>query len=764
MSARGPYDYVGRPVPRLEDLPLLRGQGSFVDDVDRPGQLHARVVRSHVAHGRILGIDDEECRRRPEVAAVLTAVDLPPGMRIPLRLGGGELAERALQPPLARDVVRYVGEPVAVVVAESPYAAEDAAASVWVETAELPALADVAEAAGAATLVHDAVPGNVLEPVHARLGPDVDGIFERAEIVVAEELAIHRHTAVPLETRGLVAEFDTGRRLLTVWGPTKVKHFNRRVLAGLLGLPEASVRFVEPDVGGGFGTRGEFYPEDLLIPWLAVATGRPVKWVEDRYEHFVAANHSREQQCRIEVAAAADGRLLAFRAAIRVDLGAYVRTNGTILVTNTVTHLPGPYRWDAFDVEAVGVLTNKTPAGTYRGPGQYEAALHRERMLDLVARRAGIDPAVLRRQNLVRPEEMPYTFAPEGLADPIVYDSGDFPLLWDRLLGSVPNRTRAQVAQRREAGELVGIGTAAFVEVGPRGPYESAQVVPEPDGRFTVRVGIASLGQGVATALAQIAAETLRVPLEAVAVEYRDTDLVAEGEGAFSSRSVVFGGNAVAGAARDLVERARLAGAASLGVTPEEVEVEDGRVRARARPERAVPIAELGCRGEYRYEKAGRSFSMGGALALVEVDPDTGAPSVLRCVVACDVGRAVNPLVVEGQVVGAAVQGLAGALFENLPFDGDGQPLATSFVDYWMPTAADVPTVDAVVLELQRQGPGAANPLAVKGAGEAGIVGVGAALANAVADALGGRDTVLARLPLLPETVRLLGGGATVAV
>ena len=750
-------NYVGRPVPRVEDRPLLLGRGAFVDDIDRPGQLYARVVRSHIARGRIRSVDVERARRRADVVAVVTASDLPDTLRIPIRLVPSPTAQLALQPPLAAEFVRYVGEPLAVVVATSAYAAEDAAEEVWAEIEALPAVVDpVAGAEQDAPAVHEAVLHNVVDVVSATTGGDLDTVFEEADIVVREWLGVHRHTAIPLEPRGLVAEPQDDGSLI-VWGPTKVKHHNRRVLAEMLDLPLERVRFIEPDVGGGFGVRGEFYPEDFLVPWLALVTGRPVKWVEDRQEHFVATNHSREQRCLIEVAATAAGELLAMRAKVWVDLGAYVRTNGLVLPLNTVMHLPGPYRWRAFAAEAFGVLTNKTPAATYRGPGQYEAALQRERVIDLVARRARIDPAELRRRNLVPPEAMPYALELAGLPEPLVYDSGDFPRLWNELCDHVSyDRLREGIAAERRAGRRVGIGTAAYVEVEARGPYEWARVVPDGERGFTVHVGVASVGQGIATALAQIAADALGVALNQVRVSYADTDLVPEGGGAFSSRSVIFGGNAVAGAARDLLERACVAGAEALGVAPDRVELAEGAViRERGRPDRAIAVADCGCEGSFRYEKQGRGFSMGGALAVVDLDPDTGGVSVRRCVVACDVGRSVNPLLVEGQIVGAAAQGIGGVLFERLAYDPSGQPLVTSFMDYAMPTAVELPAIEALVLELPQSESAFSNPLGVKGAGEAGIIGVGAAVANAVADAVGG-DALVAELPITPELVDAL--------
>jgi carbon-monoxide dehydrogenase large subunit len=753
-----PRRYVGESVLRVEDLPLLRGEASFVDDVERPGLVYARVVRSQVAHGLVRAVDVRDALRNPSVVAAVTAADLPRDVRVPIRILPTPLAERALQPVLAREVVRYVGEPVAVVVATSAYEAEDAAEEVQVEIDPLPAALGAAEAVEpGAPLVHEEVAENVADSARLRHGAEIDELFRRADVVVGRRLAIHRHGSVPLETRGLVAEFDRETGRLTVWGATKVKHFNRRVLAEMLGLAVERVRLLEPDVGGGFGTRGEFYPEDFLIPWLAMATGRPVKWIEDRQEHFVAANQAREQECVLEVAATSDGRLLAFRATAWVDLGAYVRTNALVLAKNTVVHLPGPYRWEGFEAEAVGVLTHRTPIGTYRGPAQFEPAFHRERVLDVVAREVGLDPVEFRRRNLIRREQMPYALEFEGDEQPVVYDSGDFPYLWERLTDHVSYaRLRCDALVSREKGERVGIGTAAFVEAGGIDPYEWARIVPEQDGTFTVHVGIAALGQGIRTALSQIAADALQVPIENVRVSHADTDRVLEGGGSFASRSVVFGGNAVLGAAADLLDKARTAGGEALGVAREDAEViPGGLVRARGGG-RALPLEGLGVEGDYRFEKHVRSFSMGAALAVVKLDPETGGVSVERCVLACDVGRVINPVLVDAQLVGAAAQGIAGVLLEEFAYDSEGQPLATSFMDYCMPTAAELPRIETIVLELPQHRAESSTPLGAKGAGEGGIVGIGAAVANAVADAADERGAAVDRLPLKPEVVRSL--------
>lgn len=737
-------NYVGRPVLRVEDHDLLLGTARFVDDLDRPHQLYVSFVRSQIAHGVLRAVDLAPALARSSVVTAISSDDLPEGLRIPLRLAPNPDAMRARQPALARGMVRYVGEPIAAVVATSRYAAEDAAEQVRVEIEPTAPILDCEiSASSAAPAIHDGLPGNVVARRRVSIG-NIDTAFEQADIVIRERLAVHRHTAMPLETRGLLAELDPEGRL-EVWGAAKVKHFNRRALAELLDLPVERVRLRELAVGGGFGVRGELYPEDLVVPWLALTLGRPVKWVEDRREHFLATNHSREQVAELELAADSSGKLLAIRLRALVDLGAYVRTNALVLPLNTATHIAGPYRWEAVDAEALGVLTNKTPVATYRGPGMFEPAYYRERALDMLAARMAIDPVELRRRNLIAPESLPLTVDAGADVDPIVYGAGDYPLVWAHLCRAAGYADLKQDRrERRRRGQIVGIGTSAFVEAGARGPYEWARIVPAQDGSFEVHLGLSSVGQGLATALSQIAADALQIQLEQVRVSHASTDDVSDSAGSFASRSTVFGGGAVIGAARDLIEKATTAAAAALEVEASSVVVAGGVARAG---ERRISLSRLGVEGFHRYEKQGRTYSMGGALVLVSVDSETGSVRVERCVVAWDVGRAINPAVVEGQLVGAAAQGIGGALFEELPYDESGQPLATSFLDYALASAVELPRVETVILELAATAEDPSLTFGAKGAGEAGIIGLGAAVANAVADAVP-RGDELRRLPL----------------
>ncbi|GAA2686092.1 xanthine dehydrogenase family protein molybdopterin-binding subunit [Streptomyces aculeolatus] len=747
MNHRTPS--VGTSTPRRGVDDLLTGRARYAADLDRPGQVHVRVVRSPLAHGRIAALDTAEALALPGVLAVYTADDLP-DVRIPVRLPFAETAETPplLQPPLARGTVRYVGEPVALVVAEDPYTAEDAAELVDVDIDDLDVAATMAAAtAEGAPRLHESSPDNTVSTVSLRHG-DVEAAFSRADVVVRERLTMHRHTAVPMETRGLLAEYEPATGLLTLWGGAKVKHFTRQALGAMLGLGPERVRVVEVHVGGGFGVRGEPYPEDFLVPFAAMRLGRPVKWTEDRAEHFVATNHAREQEHEWEIAATSDGRLLAFRDRAWCDQGAYVRSQGILPGLLPALHAAGPYRWEAFAVDSTGVLTNRTPTGTYRGPGMTEATFARERALDLLAAELGLDPAELRRRNLIPAAAMPFAFdAPEQPhVPPVRYESGDFPASFETLLDAAGYEALTRERQRlRRSGRLAGVGLAPYVEIGAVGPFEEAFVEAADDGTFTVRTGVSSLGQGVETVLAQIAADALSVPFEDVTVDFSDTTAVPMGFGAFASRSTLLAGNAIALAARDLLAKA----AAEVGGDPGEVRFDRGTVRG---PGGATAPAGRLPAGHGRFDKPHPGFSFGAALSLVTVDAATGAVRVLRHAVLHDVGRAVNPELVRGQLAGAASQGIGGALLEELVYDEQGQPLSTSFGDYLMPTAADLPEIDVFVVEY----PTPTNPLGLKGAGESGMVGTPAAVANAVADALGAAARPVTRLPLTPGNVREL--------
>ena len=752
--------YIGSNVKRREDLPLLRGIGKYVGDIRRPGMVHAAILRSTRAHARLVAIDATAALALPGVVGVLTAADMPGLKTIPMRTGIMEGLKRSQQTPIATERVRYVGDPVAVVVAQDRYIAEDALELVEVVYEDLPAVTDARAAMAAdAPRLHDKVPGNVPADFEVDTG-DVERAFAECDLIIEETFETQRHAAVPLETRGLVAEYDEVRDVLTMWGPTKMTHTNWRILSELSGLPQSAIHFIEPAVGGGFGARGEFYPEDFLVPFAAMHFRRPVCWIEDRSENLKAMNQSREQSYRVRLGLRQDGTILAMDAEILFNMGGYTRTHGGLPVMASSAMLRGPLRIKNYHCHACCVLTNKTPVGTYRSPGRYEANFVRERLLDMAARRLGLDPAELRRRNLIRPEEMPYDHGKHPFHY-MVYDSGDLPGQLDAALGHLGyDELRQRCAEARAEGRAMGVGIGCFVETSGIGPWEYARVEVDNSGGVVLYSGINSVGQGIATALSQIVADEMCVSIDEVRVVHGDTAQVPYGNGSNASRCTVMGGSAAVGACRKVKDKLLRLASAELEIDAGDLVLEDGRVSVRGAPERSLDFAALaglalpgpalakgftpGISEEDFFATDKRPFPYGVHVAAVEVDRETGMIEILDYLVMEDIGRKVNPMIVEGQMAGGLAQGIGGALLEEFVYDEDGQPQATSFMDYLMPTAMDVPPGRFISTE---DFPSPNNPLGVKGAGEGGITAAGAALANAVSDALGVEVT---RLPLKP--------------
>ncbi len=747
---------VGARLARKEDRRLLTGDGRFGGDVSRTRMQHVRIVRSPLASGRITSIDTSAARAVPGVVEVLTASDLPGDVRIPVRLAvqGLDLSEH-LQPVLAADEVRYVGEPVAVVVAEDAYAAEDGAEMVEVDIEPAEVLLDAAEA-----------PEDRIAADFTLGYGEVDAAFAEAEHVVEWEFDVGRHSAVPMEPRALVVEHVAANDTLEVFGATKVPVFNRGVLAELLGIDPEAIRMHAVDAGGGFGVRGEFYPEDFLVPWLARRLRCSVSWVEDRAEHMVAVNHSRQQRHRIEVALAADGRILALRDDVWHDNGGYVRTHGVIVPELTLAMLPGPYRVPAYQGRIRVALTNKTPCGTYRAPGRFEGTTVREQLLDRAAAELGMDRVELRRRNLLVPDELPHARAMSTLGTDMVLDSGDYPGVLDRALTRAGELGwRERVDQGRAEGRRLGLGVSMFLEKSGLGPSDTADVEVTGAGRVRVHSGGTSLGQGIETVLAQVVADEFGVAIDRVDVVNGDTQLQPYGTGSWASRSTVVAGNAVSGAGQQVVARMREVASRVLEVAPEDLEVGDGRVGVRGVADQSLSFVDVwratqpgsrwlpsgepaGLSARSRFDVDHMTYPYGAHVCLVEVDPGTGGVEVLGYLVAYEVGRAVNPTLVEGQLRGGVAQGVGGALLEQFAYDEAGQPQATTFMDYLMPTASEVPDVEVVVCE---DAPSTTNALGVRGAGEGGLTGAGAAVASAVSDAIG--VPALAALPITPGAV-----------
>jgi carbon-monoxide dehydrogenase large subunit len=756
---------IGASIPRVEDERFLRGDGRYVADLRIPFALEAFVLRSPHPHARIRGIDTMQALASSGVETVVTANDLPPEIPlIPCRIPTHGRMEPFLQPVLARDVVRYVGEPVAVIVAASRALAEDAAELIVVEWEPLPPVID----ATSQTLIHAA--GNIASQWSFDLG-QVDKAIAQAAFTVSEAFAVQRHTATPLETRGLLANYDRGRCMLEVHGPTKVPHTNRNLLAAMLRMSEAEVRFIEPDVGGSFGARGEFYPEDFLIPWLALRLKKPVRWIEDRFEHFAAINHSRQMMLEVTAAADAQGILTAFDVRLSADLGAYIRTHGDVVPSHASASFPGPYRVRNYRVRASARLSNKTPCGTLRAPGMFEANFARERAIDRLADKAGIERAEFRRRNLIGPDDMPWAVGTESVRRPTIFDSGDFPLVFERALQEFGWKSPLH---QGEGPIRRGRGLAALVEPSGLGPFEGARIEIDSQGFVNVASGCSSQGQGHETVLAQVASSVLEVPVERIRVRHGDTGLIPFGGGSYASRTAVMSGHAVQAAATAVKDKAIRVAADKLEVAEGDLRLANGRVElvgapdvnislgAVARllmpgnpellaPPKTANIADNDGLSATSYVRAVPSGTSVFAvhLADVAVDTETGKITVERYLVAADVGRAINPRIVEGQLVGGVVMGLGGTLLEELAYDAEGQLQTGSFADYLLPSVHDAPPIRAVVIEKARS-PG--NPLGVKGVGEVGPSGVAAAVANAVANALGVSNG-LNVLPLTPERV-----------
>ena len=775
MSA--PAGRIGARVKRGDDPRLLTGRGRFVDDVTLPRLVHAAFVRSVHAHARLVRVDLDRARRAPGVVGVLSG-DAAARLCKPYR--GVLLHYKGMKTgailPLAVDRVRYVGEPIVAIAAESRAAADDAAALIDVEYDPLPAvLAPDAALAAGAPVIHPELGDNVLYETRLTAG-DVERAFAAAGRVWTRTFTTGRHTGVPIEPRSLIADYEPATRALTVWISTQVPHMMQAVLAELFGLREQRVRVVAPDVGGSFGIKIHVYQDDMAACALALTLGRPVKFVASRRESFLSDIHAREQTIRVEVAADGDGILTAMRASITAAVGPYSAYPRSSVVEGgqVLRLLPGPYRLRHYDGALRVVAQNKVVTSQYRAVGHPIATAVTESMLDLVARDLGLDPAEARRRNLVRSEDLPYTSAAGN-----VFDSGSYQAALARLLevADYDGLRRAQTAARA-AGRHVGIGLACFVELtGPGAQFygvggapisgqEGTTVRLEPGGAVTALVGVTNQGQGTHTALAQIIADVLDVPVDDIAVLSGDTAVGHHGGGTWASRGMPIGGSATLLAARALGERIRTVAAALLEAHAADIELGGGRAAVRGSPERGLSYAELARAAHFRsnelrgvepsleatvhYTNPGAwTFTNGAHLAVAEVDVDTGQVRVLRYVAVDDCGRIVNPALVEGQIAGGIAQGLGGALMERCAYDEAGQPLSTTLMDYAVPTAADLPPIETHHIETPT--PGIAGGF--KGAGEAGATGAPAAILNAVNDALAPLGVMLTDQPITPERV-----------
>lgn len=757
--------YVGQSVERLEDPPLLTGSARFAADIALSGQVHMRVVRSPVAHGLLLGVDLSEASANVGVLDAWIHQDIADVPPIDFRMTRVDGLEPYRQPILANGRVRYVGEPVAVVFAEDSYAAEDAAEMVYFDIEELDPITDATAEPGAFDDQHSTEVAVITKGYG-----DVEAAFRDASEIVELELMVGRQSGVPMETRGALARYDPMVGRIEMFGAAKVPHYNRSAIAKMLGLTSKDVVLHESHVGGGFGIRGELYPEDVLVCLAAMRLRRPVKWIEDRREHLLAANHSRDQIHLVKAAVDADGWVRGVVDEFWLSQGGYVRTHAATVPDLTAAFIPGPYVWPAYRATGHIRLTNKTPAGTYRAPGRFEGSFVRERLMDVIASRLRLDPAEVRRRNLIGPESMPFERGVDSLGTPVAYDSGDYPAMLDKVLEQLryPELIE-EIRGRRASGEMVGIGLGFFVEKSGLGPFDGVRVSVDEHGAVLVVSGSASVGQGVETIVAQICADGLSVPVEAITVRHGQTDDIQYGMGAFASRVTVMTGSAVSIAAGRVREKALEAASSLLEANQEDLEIENGRIFVRGsqvgpavtlgevakalRPRRGLDAPGLSAEGWFDADHM--TYPYGLHAAVVSIDPETGGIQIERYMIAYDVGRAINPRLVLGQIVGAASQGIGGAFMEEFLYDELGQPQATSFMDYLLPTLAEMPPIEVLLSE---DAPSPLNPLGVKGAGEGGITAAGAALANAVADALQMSERVT-RIPMGPAWIRSLVSG-----
>lgn len=756
---------IGESLTRREDLRLLRGRGQYVDDIELRNAAQMAVVRSPHPHARILAIHTEAAEAAPGVVGVFTATDIEAiNQPWPVHLPGSNL-NAAVARILPTDKVRYVGEPVAFVVAESRYLAEDACQLVEVDYDPLPGSGSFSASLGMQVPIHDSNPDNVAAHVTQQTG-DVAAALQNAPHVLHERYDVRRGGGHSMEGKATAAEYLPALDSYVVWDATQSPHGARRMYAGLYGLPEDRFRVIAPpDVGGGFGPKGARYPEEMVVPWLARQLGRPVKFIEDRYEHFVSSAMEHPQEHVVDVAFDDRGVLIALRDVFLCDLGAYA--SNLIVPTIAGCTVPGPYRIPNLHIEFRAVLTNKVPGSAVRGAGRPQGVYVMERTMDRIAQYLDLDPAEVRFRNLIQPEEFPYSV---GLTfrdgSPLTYDSGNYPGLLRKGLGHIDYpRQRELQAERRAQGGYRGIGISVAVEGVGFGPFEGATVRLESNGRATVILAAPPQGQGHATTFAQICADYLGLDVDEIDVVTGDTGQIPFGIGTFASRVVANAGPALAQAAAEVKDKLLESAGAFLEASPKDLEVRDGQVRVRGVPASGISVAQIAracnvgghglsmpkgsvagltASAYFNPERAGYSSTV--QICVVEVDPESGEVSIVDWAVGHDCGRLINPLLVEGQMLGGLAHGLSNAMYEEAITTDDGLPLTTSYLDYPIPSARELPWIKLYSQETLSP----LNPLGVKGAGEAGTLGVPAVIAAAVEDALRPLGVEIRSCPLSP--------------
>ena len=765
--------YFGAPIKRNEDPRLLTGQALFVDDVELPGMLHAAFLRSTYAHARIKRIDVSQALARKGVVAVYTAADLgdywkPGPLLVPPPPVEGRVFNERTQVPLAKDKVRFMGEPIAVVIAESRYLAEDALGDIVVDFDSLPAVVGLEQAlAPGSALVHEDVGSNIGAHVIQRKGGDYAEARAKADLVVKRRFLYDHGAASAMENRGIVAQWEARAGKLTIWDTTQAPIAIRNGLAAMLGLSENQVRVIAPFIGGGFGPKiMMFYQEEVVVPWAALKLNRPVKWIEDRAENFVATTQERNQIHDAEIALTKDGRILGVHDVFLHDAGAYDPYGLTVPLNSQCTLL-GPYHIPNYYSEFTAVFTNKPIVTPYRGAGRQHGVFVIERLLDIAAKELGMDRIEIRRKNYIPPDKFPYNneviyqdFAP------LVYDIGNYHPIMDKALEMIgyAKFVKEEQPRLRAGGRHVGIGVVAYVEGTGIGPYEGARVKVQTSGKVSLVTGVGTQGQGHFTSFAQIVADQLGVDVRDVEVVTGDTDQFYWGAGTFASRGAVVAGNAVNEAAKDVRAKILKLASEQLECAEDDLELVDGQVRVKGVPQRAIKLGELAAkanplRGAVKpgtvpgleatnyFGPAGGATAAGVHAMIVEVDPETMGVEIKKYVVVHDCGTVINPLILAGQVQGGVAQGIGNAYYEQLLFDDNGQLLNGTFMDYLLPTALDVPRVEVGHEETRSP----LNPLGIKGAGEAGAIPVGPLFAQAVEDALSDTGLEILEIPLSPK-------------
>jgi carbon-monoxide dehydrogenase large subunit len=764
--------YFGERIPRNEDPRLLTGQALFVDDVHLPNMLHVAFLRSDYAHARIESLDVKAARKRAGVVAVYTAEDLgnywqPGPLLVPPPPIKRLTFNQRTQVPLAKDKVRHVGEPIAVVVAESRYIAEDAIDDIMIDIEPLDAVADLEKALEPnAPLIHEDLDSNLAAHVIQEKG-HYQAIRKKADVIVKRRFFYDRGTAAALETRGVVASWDEKSQQLTMWDTTQAPIPIRNGLAGMLGLSESQIHVIAPFIGGGFGPKiMMFYPEEVLIPWIAMQLRRPIKWIEDRKENFFATTHERGQIHDAELALTRDGRILGVHDVFLHDTGAYVPYGLTVPINSQCTLL-GPYDVPNYYSEFKVVFTTKTIVTPYRGAGRQHGVFVMERLLDLAAKELKIDCIEIRKKNYLAPEAFPHDhqIIYQDFA-PLVYDSGDYKPALEKAAEMIGYEkfVREEQPRLRSEGRHVGIGIVSYVEGTGIGPYEGARVTVDASGKVNVSTGVGTQGQGHYTSFAQIVAEQLGVDIRNIRVVTGDTREFNWGTGTFASRGAVVAGNAIHAAAVSVRKKILKQAAEVLEAAEEDLELEGGKVYVKGVPQKSIDFGQLAVqanplRGAVKpgtepgleataYFGPDRGSTASGVHAMIlEVDPKTMMVDIKKYVVVHDCGKVINPMILEGQIHGGVAQGIGNAFYEQLVYDENGQLLNASFMDYLLPTATDVPRIESAHVET----PSPLNPLGVKGAGEAGAIPVGALFAQAVEDALSKYDLEICEIPLSPN-------------